>query len=143
MRSSRTLSFNHVSLFIVECASVGLRGVTDDKSVGKRVHLHHCQPGFSRSVHSRRSQQTHRMNRPRQNGSGSLSQPLQLLRSEVCFLGPSSASCIGPSCVTTCRSNRTRQQSKSHLSRHFLRLSCPCLSLCLLTSAFITLSIDA
>ena len=60
-------------------------------------------------------------------GSDSPSQPIESSRPEVCLLGPSSASCTGPSCVPTC------QQSKSHLSGHFLSLhrslSCHCLSL--------------
>ena len=65
-------------------------------------------------MHSRRSKQTPRMNRHRQTGSDLPSQPLEPLRSEVCLLGPSSASCTEHSCVFTCHSAHIRLRSENH-----------------------------
>ena len=119
--------------------------LADAKSVAQKVFI--CttvEPGFSRSVHARRSRETPRMYRPHQIRSDSPSQPLEPLRPEVCLVGPSSAS--GPSCVPTCHSTHTRQRSLRHLSGHFLSLhhflSCPCLSP-FLAFAFVNFSIDA
>ena len=73
---------------------------------------------IQRSVHSRRSQQTPRMNHLTGSiGFDSPTQPLELSRLEVHLLGLSSASFL--SCVTTCHSIHTRHQSKNHLSAQF------------------------
>ena len=63
-------------------------------SSGTRVHLHRCQPGLVRFVHSVRSRQISRVShRSRQtNGFDSLLQLLGLFQLEICSLGPSSAS---------------------------------------------------
>ena len=136
--SPRAMSFNHVSLCIMEHATLGRsQEWLMRSSSGTRVRLHHCQPGFVRFVHSMHSRRLSRLSlRSRQlNGLDSLTQLLGLLQLEVCFLGPSSASGTGLSCVPTCHSTHTRQQNRKRLSTRFLSLhrclSCPCLSPCL------------
>ena len=108
-------------------------------SLGTRVHLHRCQPGCARFVHSVRSRQVSRMSHhSRQtNGFDSLLQLHENLQLEVCSLGPSSASDTGHASVSTCHSTRTHSSAKerNRLSPCFLSahccLPCPCLSPCL------------
>ena len=79
-------------------------------------------------MHSRRiSRMSLRSRQAR--GFDSLLQLFELLQSEVCFLGPFSATGTGLSCLSTCHSTHSHQQNRNRLSTRFLSLhrclSCP------------------
>ena len=80
----------------------------------KRFRLHLYRPRFSRFVQSTRARQVSGVNHylAETFEPDSLLRLLELLLLEVCFLGLSSASYTGSSCVSTCHGTHTRQQNR-------------------------------